>query len=66
MECSFFVAGRTLLFTASRVFKKLFLVGLITAAFNDFPAFAVKGGEVSQCRNGWLTRVTDGMVFLPE
>ena len=66
MECSFFVAGRALLFTASRVFKKLFLVGLLTAAFNDFPAFAVKGGEVSQCRNGLLTRVTDGMVFLPE
>ena len=44
MECSFFVAGRILLFTASRVFKKLFLVGLLTAAFNDFPAFAVKGG----------------------
>jgi hypothetical protein len=45
VECSFFVAGRTLLFTASRVFKKLFLVGLLTAAFNDFPAFAVKGGR---------------------
>ena len=45
MECSFFVAGRILLFTASRVFKKLFLVGLLTAAFNDFPAFAVKGGR---------------------
>ena len=44
MECSFFVAGRILLFTASRVFKKLFLVGLLTAAFNEFPAFAVKGG----------------------
>ena len=45
VECSFFVAGRILLFTASRVFKKLFLVGLLTAAFNDFPAFAVKGGR---------------------
>ena len=45
MECSFFVAGRALFFTASRVFKKLFLVGLLTAAFNDFPAFAVKGGR---------------------
>ena len=43
MECSFFVAGRALFLTASRVFKKLFLVGLLTAAFNDFPAFAVKG-----------------------
>ena len=45
MEYSFFVAGRTLFFTASRVFKKLFLVRLLTAAFNDFPAFAVKGGR---------------------
>ena len=49
MECSFFVAGRALFFTASRVFKKLFLVGLLTAVFDHFPAFAVRAGDKFSC-----------------
>ena len=49
MECSFFVAGRALFFTAFRVFKKPVLVGLLTAAFNDFPAFAVRAGDKFSC-----------------
>ena len=54
MECSFFVAGRTLFFTASRVFKKLFLVRLLTAAFNDFYGTS---GEVLMTKDEWYRQL---------